>query len=243
MRTFVFALSLGCVLASTAPGAAQTWSMERTLQLAFNADGTVNLDARNVSVRDILVEWARQCQCHVVNAEGLTGGAIMLPLQFENATQARVLESLLRQAAGYVLTPKLAGVQSASNYDTIYILPTSHPVAGAYVPPPSTSALTPAFGSPDDELPPVTPIPIQEPAAAPAPQPGMSSNPFGSRSTSPFVSITPVPGSTAPGAVTPAPGMAPQPQPGAVPSPPPAPGRAPTGAGVPIVPVAPPPGP
>jgi hypothetical protein len=248
MRTIVLGVMLGFALAISAPASARQFSPGRELQLSFNADGTVNLVARNVTVRDILIEWARQCQCHVVNAERLPGGAIMLPLQFEHATQSAVLESLLRQAAGYVLTPKRPGVQSASNYETIYILATSNPVAGAYVPPP-TSSLLPTTGAPDDELPPVVPIPTQSgaPARQAPPQPA-SSSPFGSRTNSPFVSITPVPspGTVAPGTpVTPPPGTV---TPGGVvqgPTGPPAPpsnvpAPLPPGTGVPIVPAPPP---
>jgi len=242
MRTFVIGVTLGLALAVGTPISAQQFSTARELRLSFNADGTVSLAARNVTVRDILAEWARQCQCRVVNAERLPGGAIMLPLQFEHASQSAVLESLLRQAAGYVLTPRRPGVQSASNYETVYILATSNPVAGAYVPPPATPSLIPTTGAPDDELPPVVPIPVQsatQPQGPPS-QPPPSSSPFGSRTqSSPFVSITPVPGPTAaPGTVTstPAPGSVPPgtvPAPGGV-TPPPRPGTV-----VPIVPVPP----
>jgi hypothetical protein len=241
MRTVVIGVTLGFLLAASSPVAAQQFSTARELRLSFNADGTVNLVARNVTARDILLEWGRRCQCHVINAEQLTGGAIMLPLQFENARQADVLQSLLRSAAGYVLTPRRAGMQSASNYETIFILATSNPVAGAYVPPPATAiSAMPTTGAPDDELPPVVPIPAPTtgaPQGPPQPQGPSSSNPFGSRTTSPFVSITPVPGPTAaPGTVTPgptAPGTMPpgaQVPPGGV-STPPRPGTA-----VPIVP-------
>lgn len=206
MRTFVIGVTLGLVLglAGAAPVAAQPVSTERTLRLSFNADGTVTLAARNVTVREILAEWARQCQCFVVNAERLPGGAIMLPLQFENASQSTVLETLLRPAAGYVLTPRRAGARSASNYETIYILATSNPVAGAYVPPP-TASFVPTAGAPDDELPPVVPIPTQSsaPARQAPPQPA-SSSPFGSRTNSPFVGSGPAPGTAvAPGFPTP----------------------------------------
>ena len=186
MRTFVISLALGVALCLSAPAAGQM-PTERTLRLAFNADGTVNLTARNVSAREILAEWARLCGCHVVNAERLTGGAIMMPLQFDGASQSSVLQSLLRQAAGYVLTPRRAAAQGASNYETIFILPTSNPTAAAYVPPPAnSSAMVPTRGGPDDELPPVVPIPSST-AAAPQNMPSAPSNPFGSRTSAPSV--------------------------------------------------------
>lgn len=252
MRTFLTGAILGLVLAAPSAALAQN-STERTLQLAFNENGTVDLAARNVTVRDILSEWSKQCDCNVVNAEQLRGGAIMLPLQFEGASQSDVLQSLLRQAAGYVLTPQRPGVASASNYETIYILATSNPVAGAYVPPstiPSTSM--PTMGAPEDEIPPVSPMPsdFDEPARE-APQGPPSTNPFGSRTSAPSVYA---PGSTGPGT---SPGSSPGNQPvapGTAPPPPPLPpgGEQPTlppgfspsplppGTGVPIVPVPPP---
>lgn len=240
MRTFVIGLTLALALCIGAPATGQI-STDRTLRLAFNADGSVNLAAQNVSVREILAEWARLCGCHVVNAERLTGGAIMLPLQFERASQSAVLQSLLRQAAGYVLTPRRAAAQSASHYETIFILPTSNPTAAAYVPPPaSNSVMVPTRGVPDDELPPVVPIP--NPTAVPPqnmpPAPG-TSNPFGSRTSAPSVYApgTGSPGMSlptvgAPGTVTSAP-PAPMPYPGG-------PGPLPPGAAVPIIAVPPP---
>ncbi len=211
-RVQTIGAAVAFVVASAVSVPAQQFSPGRDLQLSFNADGTVNLTARNVSAREILVEWARRCQCHVVNADRLTGGAIMLPLQFENAQQTDVLRSLLRSAAGYVLTPQRPGVQSASRYETIYILATSNPVAGAYVPPPTPQAMPmPTAGNPDDELPPLGPAPNQPGAApqhpGPTQTPPSSASPFGSRSTSsPFVTITPAQESTtAPGTVAPAP--------------------------------------
>jgi hypothetical protein len=228
MRTFVLGVTLGLVLAGASQAAAQVISTERTLRLSFNADGTVNLAARNVTVREILAEWARQCQCVVVNAERMPGGALMLPLQFEQASQSTVLATLLRQAAGYVLTPQRAGARSASRYETIYILATSATVASAYVPPPAaTGPPPPTTGVPDSELPPVVPIPMQPTGAmqqAPPPAPGSST--FPARTNSSFMGTGrlptsaaapgfPTPGSAMPGTATVPPGtVTPVPQAG-----------------------------
>jgi hypothetical protein len=149
----------------------------RSLKLAFNDDGTVSLSASNVTVREILSEWARQCGCYIVNWDKLTGGPIPVPVQYERESQKKVLESLLRQAAGYVLTPKRAGSTIVSNYETIYILATSAPVGGAYVPPagPTIPVMTmPTPGSPEDEIPAVG-GPVSAPPGMPAgpPMPGM----------------------------------------------------------------------
>ena len=233
MRTFVIGAFLA-LLAPVTQAAAGQYVPGRELSLAFHEDGTVDLLARNVTTREILAEWARQCQCHVVNAEQLTGGAMMQPVQFARAQQADVLQSLLRSAAGYVLTRQRAGAPGVSQYETIYILATSHPVTGAYVPPPAPPPMgIPTPGNPDDELAPVTPAASPQ---APAPQaPADSSNPFGSRSTSPFVTISPVTSSpNLPGAPVTAPQAPDVPPAGQIPPapPPPRPGTV-----VPIVPV------
>ena len=84
MRTFVIGAFLA-LLAPVTQAAAGQYVPGRELSLAFHEDGTVDLLARNVTTREILAEWARQCQCHVVNAEQLTGGAMMQPVQFARA--------------------------------------------------------------------------------------------------------------------------------------------------------------
>lgn len=239
MRTWLIHAGTAAILASATPVVAQSPSAP-ALNLSFDAEGRVNLVAQNVTVREILAEWSRQCGCHVVNAEKLVDAPLTLPLQFENASQAAVLESLLRDAAGYVLTPRRAGVQSASNYETIYILATSHPVENSfgmsYVPDVPLPISTP--GAPDDEIAPVTPmVPGPDPETPPA---SSASAPFGSRTSSPNVFSTPVRSAppstprTAPGAVTPAP--PPQVPYGTMPSPSNTP---PAGVSVPIIPVPP----
>ena len=163
------AVVIAGVLGWGARSAAQT--PERVLVLSFDADGRVNLRAQNVTPREILAEWGRFCQCHVVNAEGLRGEAVTVPLLFEHQPQSAVLGSLLRQAAGYVLTPRRAGATGPSAYETIYIVATSNPSptvysgASASMPPPPM----PTRGSPENEIPPVQEITGQPAAATPPP--------------------------------------------------------------------------
>jgi hypothetical protein len=215
MKRLLCLLAFGAVLAGVVPGANAQTSPERILSLAFEQDGTVSLKAQNVTVREIFAEWARQCGCFVVNAAQLTGGPLQIPVMFDHAPQATVLESLLRQAAGYVLTPKRLASAGPSNYDVIYILATSTataPTPSAY----STSSFQPAAvaapivtaGSPDDEIPPVQPA---RAVNAPAPEPPAQSPPPAARPSSPGVSIVPIVPivntnqPTAPGTSTPAP--------------------------------------
>jgi hypothetical protein len=236
MRTWCCRTVLAAFVLSIPLGLRAQDMTPRYLQLAFDADGTVTLSAKGVSVRDILAEWARQCGCLVVNADKLAGPAAPVPVEFAHAPQGAVLESLLRPAAGYLLTPRRPGSTGVSQYETIYILAASSGVAGppaAYAPP-SYAAPAPIStpGSPDDEIPPVgilppirgdQPIPnlpAQQPAAArapagpnpnptPNPQPGLPLP--GGIMASPIVPITTVPAPPGPPAGQSSPPPAPRP--------------------------------
>jgi len=175
------------------PARAQEVTPTRVLELSFQPDGRVNLSARNVTMREILVEWARQCGCYVVNAEKLPGGSLAVPLLFQRESQERVLESLLRQAAGFVLTPQRLGSLSRSDFETIYILASSNAVANSFTPSTPVSAPLPTAGSPDDELPPVSPMMPQgmPPTAVPLPgAPGGAPMPMAPGQQSPIPGTT-----------------------------------------------------
>jgi hypothetical protein len=209
----------------------------RKLQLTFEGDGTVTLEAASVSAREVLVEWARHCGCLIVNAQNVPG-TLDVPVLFSHARQEVVLASLLRRAAGYALTPRRAGMTGPSQFETIYVLPTSNPSAAAafsipqpsYAPPPP-----PTTGSPADEIPPVTPIPAAAAGAASPGGPG-GTQPPATQAAPPaprlpgtptrFVPIVPIgpgqgpstpsaPGATTAGAAAPAPAA-----PNAAPAPP-----------------------
>ena len=157
----------------------------RKLQLSFEEDRRVSLAAQNVTVSEILAEWARRCGCYVVNADRLAGPPLVVPIQFDHAGQAEVLASLLRQAAGYVLTPSRS-TTSASNYETIYIVPTGVPASAvsSYSSAPAPLAVPLATrGAPEDEIPPITP----ERQPTPAPQEPAQNAP--ARPSAPGVSV------------------------------------------------------
>ncbi len=223
MRIAALAAVLFTVLAG--PAGAQTPG--RVLQLSFDADGRVTLRAQHVTPREILAEWARQCGCYLVNAEKLPGDAITIPLLFERQPQALVLGSLLRTAAGYVLTPRREPSGGPSQYETIYILATSNPTSGAY--PASVSTIpvpvpisTP--GSPDNEIPPVAEITTQPPnSPTQAPESKPAGTPTSGMPSSVFVPIVPAPSNPF---SAPAPTRGGGPPPGHPPAPPqtPAPG-------------------
>jgi hypothetical protein len=192
----VLTLSAGVAQAQSAP--------PRILQLSFDANGDVTLMAQNVSARDILAEWARQCSCYVVNADRLTSPTLQVPVLFERKPQGVVLQALLREAAGYVLTPRREGSTGPSSYETIYVLATSvtSNTVGTYFPPTNVPYTVSTVGSPDDEIPPIrAPAPVDptrpvnappttgQPAGALPPAPPIGGVPSGSV---PAVRIVPV---------------------------------------------------
>jgi hypothetical protein len=183
-----------------------------SIQLQFHEDGTVTLSARNATTTEILLAWAAECECVVVNGNRLTGPPLTTPILFERAPQAVVLRSLLRQAGGYVLTPRRADAKGPSEYETIYIVPTSAVVSSPFAAPSNPISFqpvqSPTPGAPDDEIPPVMPIRIPEPI-----DPARGSNPT-AEPTGPTPNA-PMPGVSLPGVrVVPITPVAPAPSPG-----------------------------
>jgi hypothetical protein len=138
----------GAVLLTTAALPAQS---ERKLEISFQ-DGAVTLVASNVTVREILNEWARKGGTRILNGERIQGGPVTL--QFDGLPERMVMDSLLRSAAGYVLGPRVAGQAGSSQFGIISILPTTTSVAGPSYGAPAPAPMRP---NPDNELPPVTP--------------------------------------------------------------------------------------
>lgn len=196
----------------------------RVLELSFAPDGLVTLSAQNVTVRDILAEWARQCGCFVVNADRLAGAPLPVPLAFSKVPQDQVLRSLLRETGGFALTPRRAGSTSVSLYETIYIINPTAPAAPASAfgaPSPTFTPITAVRTAPDDEIPPVVPLIVttdpaagspagepQEAQASETPRPpamgGFTITPVTPVTAVPVVPATPAP-SGQPGRVTPGP--------------------------------------
>lgn len=151
----------------------------RKLDLTFK-DGTIALDAQNVTLREILNEWQRRGGCRFVNADKLTGGPVTR--QFPQGTpELEAIDSLLRDLRtdttgyGYMVGPP--STQRADNQSlcgAVYILTMSRPSAApaGYMPPGGSPIAAPLVmpGSPDDEIPPV--VPFQPPPPRPNPNPG-----------------------------------------------------------------------
>jgi hypothetical protein len=155
----------------TATQAAPAARGARKLNLTFN-EGTIGLDAQNVTLREIFTEWQRRGGCQFVNADKLAGGPVTR--QFPAGTpEFLALDSLLRDLRtestgyGYMIAPPdgdKPGNQSMCG--AVYILPTSRPTASAaYVPSAGSPIAAPLItgGSPDDEIPPVMPYPPNQP--------------------------------------------------------------------------------
>jgi hypothetical protein len=86
-------------------------------------DGRVSVIAQNAPLRVILDEWARLGGATIVNADRLVGPP--LTLELTAVTERQALDTLLRNAAGYMLAPRRPGTTGASMFDRILILPTS----------------------------------------------------------------------------------------------------------------------
>jgi hypothetical protein len=100
------------------------------------ANGRVTIVAQDVSIRQILDEWARVGQTRIVGAERLSGPAVTLELH--DVPEGRALETLLRSASGYIAKPR-TGTVGASSFDRILIMPASKA--------PAVSAAAPTFST------------------------------------------------------------------------------------------------
>lgn len=86
-------------------------------------DGKVRLNAQNVSVSQILAEWARRGRTTIVNGERVPGPPVTLELQ--DVSEQQALDIVLRSASGYLVGARETAIAGASSFDRIYILPTS----------------------------------------------------------------------------------------------------------------------
>ena len=153
----------------------------RKIEISFQGSN-VTLAAANVSLPEILAEWARLSGCVMVNAERLSRVPIVAPIQFENQPQQRVLESLLRPAAGFILAPRKANRPGATDFEMVYILATSTPSQSGY------SGMNTQAPISTVEAPEVPPIPPPPPPAQETQQPPPSSRP----TTSPGMFVAPI---------------------------------------------------
>ena len=105
-------------------------------------DGRVTLVARDVTVRQILAEWARVGQTTIVNLDKIPGGP--LTLELNNVPEHQALDVLLRTLSGYLAAPRPQAAANLSHFDRIVVMPTSAPPRA----PVSAAAPAPAFSQP-----------------------------------------------------------------------------------------------
>jgi hypothetical protein len=127
MKPFVFALF---VLAGSAT---PSWAAGLTLSIR---DGLVSLDAQDVTVRQILTEWARIGKTRIINVERVTGGPVTLKIDAMPEKQA--LDIILRAIPGYMALPRPTLIADGSLYDRILIMATTTTVAAPRPQPPGT---------------------------------------------------------------------------------------------------------
>jgi hypothetical protein len=158
-----FALALGAVPAS---------ADELSLTIS---NGLVTLVADNVTVRQILAEWARVGQTRIVNGERVPGAQVTLRLT--DVPERLALETLLRNVSGYVAAPRATDLATGSIYDRILIMPTSSQA-------PAAAALPAARGAGSTPVPPV-PMPVPTPVESDEPEPAEDAQ------NTPFVPFSP----------------------------------------------------
>jgi len=121
-------LALAC---SASPGLAAG------LQLSIR-DGKVSIDAQDVTVRQILTEWARVGKTRIVNLERVSGGPVTI--KFEGLPEKQALDIVLRTVPGFMAAAREAPLANASVYDTILVMATTTTVAA--LPPARTGGAT-----------------------------------------------------------------------------------------------------
>jgi hypothetical protein len=134
------------------------------------ADGKVTLDAQDVTIRQILTEWARVGNTRIVNVERLEGGPVTI--KFEGLPEKQALDIILRSVPGYVAAPRDAFAANVSMYETILVMPTTTAVAAVRPQAPAFGGMSgPAASITQLRQPaPVMPSPSVDTAEPPDPQ-------------------------------------------------------------------------
>jgi hypothetical protein len=156
-------------------------------------DGKISIDAEDVTLRQILSEWARVGKTRILNIEKVTSGPMTVRL--DNVSEQTALEILLRALPGYMAAPRTTYVADSSLYDRILILATTTAVA-APRPQPGAFQGTQLRAAPPVPnpamLPGIAPDPATDEPDAPveAAVPGSPNFPAGSAGT-PFAPVPP----------------------------------------------------
>ena len=212
MKSFLRCAMLAALVAIV-PASASAGDLKMTMQ-----GGRVTIIAQDVTIRQILIEWARLGQTTVVNADKVIAPPVTL--QIIDRPESEALDILLRSASGYVAAPRAMAAAGASTFDRIFIMPPSRAPAGGNGAPVNINNPTPmAFPRPmmpqpteDDEA--VVTAPMAPPQMPPPQFPGAPNG-----VNYPYPGMQPMqPGQQPQGPLTsPRPGMLPSPQAPAVP--------------------------
>jgi hypothetical protein len=100
----------------------------------------VSVVAKDATLRQIFVEWARVGQTKVVNVERIPGGPMTIELR--DIPEAQALEILLRSLSGYMAAPRPGPAANLSRFDRIVVMPT---VAAARQPASGGAPAPPVF--------------------------------------------------------------------------------------------------
>ena len=121
--------SLFCLIAML--GTVPAWAGDLRLSMQ---EGRVTLVAENVTVRQILDEWALVGKTRIVNAEKLA--EFLISLELIDVPEAEALATVLRSTSGYLAAPRPSDSAGPSRFDRILILATSS------APPPAPPEIT-----------------------------------------------------------------------------------------------------
>jgi hypothetical protein len=122
MKLFLRCATLAA-LTALIPASAFAGELKMTLQ-----GGRVTIIAQDVTIRQILAEWARLGQTTIVNADKVIAPPVTL--QIIDRPESEALDILLRSASGYVAAPRAVAAAGASTFDRIFIMPPSRAPAG-----------------------------------------------------------------------------------------------------------------
>jgi hypothetical protein len=86
-------------------------------------DGRISIVAKETTVSEILIEWARIGQTKIVNGEKIPRDRITIELN--NVSEQEALDVVLRRVSGYVAAPRTIAIPKASLFDRILVMPPS----------------------------------------------------------------------------------------------------------------------
>ena len=104
------------VLLLALPGSASAGDLRLAIQ-----NGRVALSARDVTLRQILLEWERVGGMRIMEPDRIPD--TLLTLELVDVPEGQALETLLRSTAGYAAARRIGSASGASQFSRIYIMP------------------------------------------------------------------------------------------------------------------------